>query len=230
MTNLAIIVGREGSKRIKNKNFKKFHGKIVIEWSLDAVEKTNLFDNIIISTDKKKIEISNIRINKYIKFQRPKKYSTDKSTTIDAVNHSIKWFIKNLYKPKYVCCIYACSPLIDPKNIISAYTKIKSNKWNFVTSAAKYQHPIERSFKIDSMSSIKMNSPKNYSKRTQMFLDNYHDAGQFYWGKVDSWLNKKNFFDSRSTIEEIDSMKVVDIDTKEDWKKAQSIFKYINYE
>ncbi len=230
MSNLAVIIGRKGSKRIKNKNFKNFHGKMVIEWSLDTAEKTNLFDEIIISTDKKKKNIQNRKINKFIKFERPKKFSNDYSSTHDAVIHSIEWFIKKFYKPDYVCCLYACSPLIDYKNLIKAYKKIKSNQWNFVTSATKYQYPIERSFTINIDKSIKMNQPRNYHKRTQMFVDSYHDAGQFYWGKVNSWLNKKKFFDSNSTIQEIESSRVLDIDNMDDWKKAELIFSNITNE
>ena len=189
MKNLAIIIGREGSKRIKNKNFKKFHGKSIVEWSIDALEKTNLFDKIIFSTDKDKAKIKSKKINEYIFFKRPKKLSNDNASTNIAVNHS--------------------------------------NKWNFVSSATKYSYPIERSFKITNNKSIKMNFPNNYSKKTQLFRSNYHDAGQFYWGKIDSWLKNKKFFDKNSTVYLLPSYRVQDIDTIDDWKNAENIFKYL---
>ena len=227
MKNLAIIIGREGSKRIKNKNFKKFHGKSIVEWSIDALEKTNLFDKIIFSTDKDKSKIKSKKINEYIFFKRPKKLSNDNASTNIAVNHSIKWIINNFSIPKYICCIYACSPLIMHNDIINAYKILKSNKWNFVSSATKYSYPIERSFKITNNKSIKMNFPNNYSKKTQLFRSNYHDAGQFYWGKIDSWLKNKKFFDKNSTVYLLPSYRVQDIDTIDDWKNAENIFNYL---
>ncbi len=227
MSNLAVIIGREGSKRIKNKNFKKFNGKSIIEWPLEAVLKTKIFDEIIISTDRKKSQIKNKKILKYIHFERPKKYSSDNSSTIDAVNHSIHWFKSNFYKPNFVCCVYASSPLVQTEDIIKAYKKIKTKKWNFVSSATNYQYPIERSFKLNKNLRIKMNYPENYKKSSQSFDNNYHDAGQFYWGKVNSWLSKKNFFDKNSTIQEIPSIRVSDIDTISDWNNALIISKKI---
>lgn len=227
MSNIAVIIGREGSKRIKNKNFKKFNGKSVIEWSLEAVLKTKIFDEIIISTDKKKSYIKNKKIENYIYFQRPKKFSSDNSATIDAVIHSINWFQNYYYSPKFVCCVYACSPLIQSNDIVKAYKKIRTGKWNYVTSATKYRYPIERSFKLKNNSCIKMNFPRNYKKNSQSFGDNYHDAGQFYWGKTNAWLNKKKFFDKNSTIQNIPSIRVTDIDSLEDWNNALIISKKI---
>ena len=225
MKNLAVIIGREGSKRIKNKNFKKFYGKSIVEWSINVAEKTNLFDKIIFSTDKDQKKIKNKKIKNYIYFKRPKKYSGDNASTNIAVNHSINWIKNNFTAPKYVCCIYACSPLIIYNDIINAYKILKSNKWNYVFSATNYNYPLERSFKINNDKSIKMNFPKNYSKKTQLFKTNYHDAGQFYWGKIDSWLNNKKFFDSNSTAYLIPSERVQDIDSLENWRNAEKIFK-----
>jgi len=220
---LAVILARKGSKRIPNKNFKKFLGKQVIEWSLDAAIRSKIFDDIIISTDKDIKSIKNIKITKFIKFKRPQKFSGDNVSTNDAVNHTISWSINNLYRPKYVCCIYACAPLIRSEDIVKAYKIINNSHWDYVFTASKFSYPIERSFKLNNNKSIVMNNPTNYNKRTQLFNNSYHDAGQFYWGQTKSWLSQKPFFQKKSTVFLLPSWRVQDIDDEEDWKIAKNI-------
>ena len=53
---IAIITAREGSKRIKNKNIISFFGKPIISYSIKAAKKSKLFQDIIVSTDSKKIK------------------------------------------------------------------------------------------------------------------------------------------------------------------------------
>ncbi len=52
---ICIIPARGKSKRIKNKNIKVFNGKPIIAWSIIAAKKSKIFDQIIVSTDSKKI-------------------------------------------------------------------------------------------------------------------------------------------------------------------------------
>ena len=72
-----------------------------------------------------------------------------------------------------------------------------------------------------------MTFPRYYNINSQNIDITYHDAGQFYWGKTISWLNKKKIFSKDSSIIEIPSYKVQDIDTMEDWKYAELKYKLI---
>ena len=68
-----------------------------------------------------------------------------------------------------------------------------------------------------------------YSKvRTQDIRDSYHDAGQFYFGKVNSWLKDKKIFSKNSQFIEIARNQCCDIDNKEDWNFAKILFKNKN--
>ena len=58
--------------------------------------------------------------------------------------------------------------------------------------------------------------------RTQDLQTAYYDAGQFYWGNVNSWLNNKNLH-SNAIGYIIPSWRAVDIDTNEDWERAEII-------
>lgn len=109
------------------------------------------------------------------------------------------------------------------KDLLNGYKKIKTNRWNFIFSAGKFQSSIFRSFKKNSKG-LKMIFPKYYKKRTQDIKDTYFDAGQFYWGKTDAWKKTKPIFSKDSSLIEIPRWRIHDIDTMEDWKTAEKMW------
>ena len=90
LRNIAIITARSGSKRIKNKNIKIFLGKPIIFYSINALKKTKIFDEIIVSTNSK--EITNICKKYGVNFflDRNKYYSQNKVGTISVINYCLK--------------------------------------------------------------------------------------------------------------------------------------------
>ena len=63
------------------------------------------------------------------------------------------------------------------------------------------------------------------SKRTQDLPKIYSDAGQFYWGTKISWLKEKNVFTKKTSLL-VPKTSSVDIDTIQDWRKAEKIFRH----
>jgi len=222
---IAIIPARGGSKRIPKKNIKKFKGLPIIAWPLLAVKNTNLFDKIIVSTDNKEIAKIAKKLKAEVPFIRPKKISGDHASTSSVIKHAIDWLKTKKIYPKFICCIYPTAAFIDSKDLIEGYKKIKTLKWNYVFSGGKFYSSILRSFKKNNFNDLKMIFPKYYNKRTQDILEAYHDAGQFYWGKVESWSKQKPIFAKKSCIIEIPRWRIHDIDTIEDWKIAEKMWK-----
>ena len=93
---IAIIPARGGSKRIKNKNIKEFHGKPIIAWSIETALKSKCFDKIIVSTDSEKIKKIAEKYGAEIPFLRPKNLSDDYTPTAPVISHSIKYLEKRL--------------------------------------------------------------------------------------------------------------------------------------
>ena len=113
INNLAIITARGGSKRIPRKNIKEFMGKPMIAYAIQACQNSNIFDEIMVSTDDD--EIANIARNLGAKvpFMRSSKNSDDYATTNDVLVEVISEY-KNLGKnPKLICCVYPCVPFLD---------------------------------------------------------------------------------------------------------------------
>ena len=221
---IVIIPARSGSKRVKNKNIKTFNGKPMIAWPILAAKKSNLFDQIIVSTDSKRISKISKRYGAIVPFLRNKKLSSDNIGIGEVINDVIKK--SDLEKKiKFICCIMATSPFLKSKNLISAYKTIRRKKNNFVFSAVKISNKILRSFTIDRRGKLKMIDNKYYNINSQNLKETYLDAGQFYFGKKSSWMKKKMIYSKNSSIIEIAENEYTDIDTQSDWKRALKLIK-----
>jgi len=220
--NIAIIPARGGSKRIKGKNIKKFLGKPIISYAIKCAKKAKIFDKIIVSSDNEEIiKVAN-KFGAETPFVRPKNISKDSTPTIDVIKHAIKWIQKNGNKPKFICCIYATTPLMKPEDLKNSFKAIKNK--SFVIAASKYSYPVQKSFYLKNHK-IKLHNYTNRSINSQKLKDTYHDAGQFYWGAVNTWLNKKSVLNNNSYAFKLPQLRVQDIDNLEDWKIAEKLFK-----
>jgi len=77
MNILCVISARGGSKGFKNKNIKKINGKPLIAWTILQAKKTNLFEEVYVSTDSRKIKLIAEKFGAVVPFIRKKKLSND---------------------------------------------------------------------------------------------------------------------------------------------------------
>lgn len=223
--NIAIIPARSGSKRIKNKNIKIFHGKPIILWTLKNLKKSKLFKKIILTTDSKKyLEfLKNKGFDEII--IRPKSLSNDYATTQDVIKHSINVLDKNKFFFENVCCVYPCNPFFTKKDLTAGLNNIKKNNTLFSFPVTQYSHPIQRAFIFRKNKKMKIREKKFELARTQDLRETFHDIGQFYWGKKKLWLSKKRIHSNSIGIK-TPIWRSIDIDNLGDWKRAELIFKY----
>lgn len=226
---LAVIPARGGSKRIPRKNIKMFHGQPMIAWSIQAAIESGCFDEIWVSTDDEEIaEVAQVYGAK-VPFLRPVHLSDDFATTADVMSHAVEEFGKiNHALPDYICCLYATAPFVTKADLVQGLEKIKNNSnLNYVFSATTYPFPIQRAIKLNEHDTVEMFSPQYFNVRSQDLEEAWHDAGQFYWGTAEAWLNKAMIFSTQSRVVELPRFRVQDIDTQEDWDRAEWLFKAI---
>ena len=222
---IAIIPARGGSKRIKNKNIKNFFSKPILYLTLKTLKKSNLFDRIIVSTDNAKIKKKSLELGVDEIINRPKNLSDDTTPTKPVIKHAIKKMkFKNKEKVKFICCVYSCNPFLNSRDLKKSLKILKKNSQNFVFPVTEYPHPIQRALKLKENNKLVFFNKKNELKKTQDFIKSFHDVGQFYWGTKDNWLSK-NKIHSCSIGLVISKWRSVDIDTNDDWKKAELLFK-----
>tara|TARA_B100001248_G_scaffold174092_1_gene132034 strand:- start:21664 stop:22344 length:681 start_codon:yes stop_codon:yes gene_type:complete len=221
---IAIIPARGGSKRIKNKNLRNFFGKPLISYSILAAKKSKLFKRIIVSTDDKKIKKISEKYGAEVPFLRPKNISGDKTKAQDVFIHAIRYLERKKVKFNYVCGIYPTAPLLQIKDLIQGFKKVK--KWNYVFSACKHEKSVIRSFILNKNKKINFIKPNFINKNTQELPDSFYDAGQFYWADKKSWLNQ-NMYLLKGSLVEIDKKFVQDVDYINDLKILKKKFKKI---
>lgn len=221
---IAIIPARGGSKRIKKKNIKLFHGKPIIAWSIQTVLKSDIFDQVIVSTDDEEIaDISKI-FGASVPFMRPNNISDDYTDTKTVICHSINWLIRHDVKPDSVCCVYPTSPLLISEDLKKASKLVDMYPESFILPVCEYQYPINRALELESNGSIKPIKPEYMHRRSQDIKEAYHDAGQFYFGKTELWLKNKNILENNNMPIIIPRLRAQDIDNLEDWSLAEKLF------
>ena len=224
--NIVIIPARKNSKRIKNKNIKKFYGKPIIEWTINILLKSKIFDRIIVSTDSKKIAKIALKCGAEVPFFRPKILSNDYSSTTEVVEHALSK-LDNILKNDYICCVYPTSVLVRVADLKKGLKAIINNKFIYVFSATKDKKSVLRSFFYNRQRKITLIKKNHINKRTQDLPDTYFDAALFYWAKSKDWTNKKNIFSKKSSFIHIPHERSQDIDTIDDWREVEK--KYLKY-
>jgi len=227
---IAVIPARGGSKRIPKKNTQTFNGKPIIEWVINLLKKSKLFDLIIVSTDDNDIATISTNLGADVPFIRPSDLADDFTGTTEVIAHATEWLIKNGFQLNAVCCVYATAPLIFLDDLNDGYHELISGDWDYVFSATSYTSSIYRAFKKNQEGGVEMLFPEKFNARSQDLPKIYHDAAQFYWGQPEAWLNHKPIFSKKSKPIMIPSWRVQDIDTIDDWKKAECVFNILNSE
>ena len=221
---LAVIPARGGSKRIPRKNIKPFCGKPIMAWSIEAAMRSGCFDRIVVSTDDDKIAGVARDAGAEVPFMRPAALADDHTATIPVVRHAVQWQATTGTPAELVCCIYATAPFVRPEDLQRGLETLQRLNADFVFSVAKYSPPIQRAIRIDAQGRVAMLYPENFNVRSQDLEEAYHDAGQFYWGTARAWSKSTELFGSRSAAVVLPAHRVQDIDTSDDWRRAELMF------
>jgi pseudaminic acid cytidylyltransferase len=222
---IAVIPARGGSKRILKKNIRDFHGRPIIAYSIEKALETGLFDRVIVSTDSHEIAEIARRWGAETPFIRPENISDDFTGTNPIVRHAIKWFNENDELVDYACCIYATSPFLRVEFLQEGWKTLVDRGQLFAFSVTSFPFPIQRAISIGNDGGIEPFMKIDIRKRSQDLDEFYHDAGQFYWGTAKAFLDEEPLYSTKSTGVILPRYLVQDIDTLEDWKCAELMYK-----
>jgi pseudaminic acid cytidylyltransferase len=225
--NIAVIPARGGSKRIPRKNIKPFGGLPMIAWSIRAAIASECFDRILVSTDDPEIAHVAKAHGAEAPFIRPSELSDDYTGTIPVVAHAVEWHNAHYSQTSKVCCVYATAPFIQSVDVQRGYKLLQSSGANYAFSVTSYSFPIQRAIWITPNKRVQMFQPEHFRTRSQDLVEAWHDAGQFYWGNSDAWLAQIPLFTEDAVAVTIPRNRVQDIDTPEDWERAELMLKSI---
>jgi pseudaminic acid cytidylyltransferase len=222
---IAVLPARGGSKRIPRKNVRPFCGRPMIAWPIDAARGSGLFEHIVVSTDDPEIAEVARGVGVEVPFMRPAELADDHAGTIPVIAHAVGWAKGQGWPLEAVCCIYPTAPLISPGDLAKGLRLLDEGTHDFVLTATDYASPIFRAFRESDEGGLEMVFPEHFESRSQDLPRSLHDAAQFYWGRPDAWLSAKTLFGPRSAPLLIPRWRVQDIDTPEDWVRAEALFR-----
>ena len=224
MRAIAIITARGGSKRIPRKNIRDFCGNPIISYAIDAAINSNIFAEVMVSTDDNEIAKIALENGAQVPFYRSSRNSDDYSTTADVLIEVLSEYEKKGLKFDYLCCIYPTAPFVTSENLKLALKKMINEKAEAIIPVVKFSYPPQRAFIIKDDKLI-YKYPENVFKRSQDLESLYHDAGQFYFIKVETFIKNKTLVCKNTIPLIVDELSVQDIDTEEDWKMAELKYK-----
>ena len=225
-SSIAIITARGGSKRIPRKNIKEFLGEPIICYSIKAALESNCFEVVMVSTDDE--EIANISINHgaEVPFMRSSETSGDYATTEDVIKEVITEYKKRGRTFDSICCIYPTAPFVTGERLRESMDLLWSSNIDSLIPVVKFSYPPQRSFVIQN-NKLFIKYAEHLTTRSQDLESLYHDCGQYYCIKTQSFLEHNEILTTNTVPFVLTAMEVQDIDTEEDWKLAEMKYRML---
>jgi pseudaminic acid cytidylyltransferase len=227
MHNLAIIPARGGSKRIPRKNIKLFCGKPMIAYAITAAKESGLFDHVVVSTEDEEIAQTAREWGAETPFVRPAELADDYALTVPVVVHAINMCLSQGWGADGICCIYPGVPFINVDDLQCALTRLMKLDVDYCFPVTAFPSAIQRALQRLKDGRMQPFYPEYEMTRTQDLEPAFYDAGQFYWGRTNAWLKNPKIHSSGIGYV-IPNWRVVDIDTYEDWQRAENLFMALN--
>ena len=219
--NICVIPARGGSRRILRKNIRHFAGIPMIAHAIKVARASELFEHVVVSTEDAEIAQIARDWGADTPFFRPNELADDYTTTVPVVAHAIR-ALEDFYNKKfnYVCCIYPCAPFIKIEDLIDSLLLLDRSDVDYCFPVAEFPAAIQRALRSKEFGLIKPFYPEYELVRTQDLEKAFYDTGQFYWGSVKAWLTNSRV-QSSAVGYPIPNWRVVDIDTEDDWERAE---------
>lgn len=227
---IAVIPARGGSKRIPRKNIKPFAGKPMIAYAIEAAQACGAIDRVVVSTDDDEIAGIAFGLGAELPFQRPSELCDDFTPTVPVVAHAIAACRELGWDVSHACCIYPGVPFIRTADLDESLALLaRHGDKGYVFPVTGFPSPIQRALRRDEGGAVAPFDPSHVATRTQDLEPAYFDAGQFYWAASDTWL-AGNAIHANGRAVVLPEWRVVDIDTVEDWRRAEILFRAIDHE
>jgi len=221
---IAIIHARGGSKRIPRKNVKEFCGKPAIAYPIEVALKSQIFDRVIVSTDDDEIMEVSSKYGAEIPYRRPAAFADDKTPTDTVLMNDIVTLKKDC-ELENICCIYGTSVFLQSRYLIDSQQKLLKESYDSIVSVTDFDYHPLRGLTQDENGNVSMMFPEHHYTRSQDLPRMFHDAAQFYFVKADNFLKEAKVFSQNMGVYDILPYMVADIDTPEDWRRAEMLYK-----
>ncbi len=227
MATVGILPARGGSKRIPRKNVKPFRGRPLIGHAVETMLDSEVFDRVVVTTDDDEVATIAEAAGAEAPFRRPPELSDDATGTGAVIRHAIAEVERDGPLDE-ICLVYPTAVFITADDLRSALARLRAEpELQYVFSATTFPAPIERALQVGPDGRASMLRPEHLLTRSQDLEERFHDVGQFYWGRRQAWVEAVPVMTGRSVLHEIPRWRVQDIDTPEDWRRAEVLHELI---
>ena len=229
MNRLAIIPARGGSKRIANKNIRDFCGQPMITHVLKAARESGLFDLIHVSTESEAIRGVVEEFGLRIDFMRPMDLADDHTPIMPVLRYVLDEYMGRGAEVDCVALLMACAPMITSGDLCGAAELFDANGCKqAVLGVAEYPCPVEWAFRRKPNGVLVPLQPGMFSVRSQDLETAYYDGGQFCFMSSERVLAAVGAGSDEGFLGyPIQRFQAIDIDTLEDWRFAELVFRSI---
>lgn len=218
---ICIINARSGSKRLKNKNIRKFYGKPLIYWTINSAIKSKVFSKVFVNTDSREIALIAKNFGADVPFLRPKYLSQDLTSSADSTH----FFLKNLnISFDSFSLLQPTSPLRTKNDIINFHKFIESQQFRSALTLSKLHNSSSKVYALTKNHHIRIVRKNN---NNSIVNNHYYLNGSMYYNNINSFLRYKKFIFTYTKGYIMKDINSVDIDTYEDFKIAKEFFRYI---
>jgi N-acylneuraminate cytidylyltransferase len=218
---LAIIPARGGSKRIPRKNIRLFRGRPMLAWSIQAALQSQVFQQVMVSTEDAEIAQIARACGAEVPFLRSAAAADDQATTAEALWEVLQRYADQGEHFDLACCLYPTAPFVRPEDLIQGRDQLLAGPHSVVMPVTPFSYPIWRSLRREENGRVELNFPQNRDVRSQDLPVAYHDAGQWYWFRTSVFLETKVLLGPDTGSIVLPATRVQDIDTPEDWILAE---------
>ncbi len=215
---VAVIPARGGSKRVPRKNVRPLAGRPLVAWAVGTALAARSIDRVVVSTDDPEVAEAATAAGAEVPFVRSADLSDDHTPLVPVVADAVERL--GLDRAAAVCCVYPTAVGLLAADIDAGAAALADTEAAYVVGVVRYPHPIQRALAVADGGRLRMLEPDLALVRTQDLPARWHDAGQFVWGRAAAWLDRVPVLSDASGVE-LPGWRAIDLDTEDDWARAE---------
>ncbi|MBO5564680.1 MAG: pseudaminic acid cytidylyltransferase [Lachnospiraceae bacterium] len=224
---IAIITARGGSKRIPHKNIRPFCGEPMIAYSIRAAKESGLFEEVMVSTEDETIAAIAREYGANVPFLRSEKNADDTATTAEVLTEVLSRYEADGFAFDSACCLYPTAPFLTGEILKEAKTKLDESGADTCMPLVVFSFPPQRGMTMEN-DRVRFVDEAHRNTRSQDLTTIYHDCGQFYFFRVEPFLQSGILIGDNTAGLVLPELLVQDIDNEEDFQIAEFKYKYLH--